>query len=96
MDIQELETDLANIKHAIEKLEEARNDLNEIDGLNDEFKMLEMILSALDDERLNKERKLENLEEEAYYEENEELWRKEKEQEQKEYWSSQFDAYELY
>lgn len=96
MDIENIEVELKDVKSAIENIEQALNNLNEIEGINDEFKMLEMILSTLDDIRLDIERKLENLEEEAIFSENEEIWRKEKEQENREYWSSQFDAYELY
>lgn len=85
-EIERKETDLKDVKHAKECVTSAINDLNEVDGLNTAYQKLLEIFDELEQEEINIENEIENLEEEAMFEENDEIWRKEKEVENSEYW----------
>lgn len=89
-EIEILNIKLKDIKNAIEDIANAMNNISDIDGLDEEYKQLEIIWNTFDNKRLDIERELENLEEEAFYKENDLIWKKEKEQELKEYWNTQF------
>lgn len=89
-EIEILNIELKDIKNAIDEINKAMNDISDINGLDEEYKQLEIIWNTFDNKRLDIERELENLEEEAFYKENDLIWKKEKEQELKEYWNTQF------
>lgn len=58
-----LEIDIENMKDAYERLQEALNDLKDVDGLDNEYEDLYTIAEIINDNRIEKENKLERLEE---------------------------------
>lgn len=63
---ENLEIDIGDLRHAYEKMQEVLNDLKDVDGLDEEYEQLNEIAEAINDLRINKEAKLERLEELAY------------------------------
>ena len=61
-----LEIDIGDLRHAYEKMQEVLNDLKDVDGLDEEYEQLNEIAEAINDLRINKEARLERLEELAY------------------------------
>ena len=59
-----LEVDIGDLKHAYEKMQEVLNDLKDVDGLDEEYEHLNNIAETINDMRIDKEVKLECLEEE--------------------------------
>lgn len=58
-----LEIDIANKRHAYEKIQEALNDLKDVCGLDGEYEELYYIAGNINDSRINDEARLERLEE---------------------------------
>ena len=63
---ENLEIDIGDLRHAYEKMQEVLNDLKDVDGLDEEYEQLNEIAESINDLRINKEAKLERLEELAY------------------------------
>lgn len=61
-----LEIDIGDLKHAYEKMQEVLNDLKDVDGLDEEYIQINDIAETINDLRIDKEEKLERLEELAY------------------------------
>ena len=61
-----LEIDIGDLRHAYEKMQEVLNDLKDVNGLDEEYIQLNDIAEAINDLRIDKEVKLERLEELAY------------------------------
>ena len=61
-----LEIDIGDLKHAYEKMQEVLNDLKDVDGLAEEYEQLNNIAEAINDMRIDKESKLESVEELLY------------------------------
>lgn len=85
-EIEILEIELKDLKNAIDNIISAINNIKDVDGLDEEYKQLNTMLVNFDEKRENIELEIENLEEEAFFKENEEQWKKEKTTEQYEYW----------
>ena len=88
--MEEIKVDILNIKDAYDNILKAINDLADVDELDEEYKQLDYIAQALDEKRIDLEAELENLEEEAMYKENEEQWKSEQKEQEREYWNSKF------
>lgn len=58
-----LEIDIENLKDAYKRIQEVLNDLKDVDGLDEQYNQLHYIAEDINDERINKENKLERLEE---------------------------------
>ena len=89
-EIDILELELLNIRLAITHIEKALNNFLEIDGFNEEYKQLNDIIEKLEDKKLDLSIKLKDLKQEQYFKNHEEQWKKEKQQEENEYWQTQF------
>ena len=63
---ENLEIDIGDLRHAYEKMQEVLNDLKDVDGLDEEYEQLNKIAETINDLRINKEAKLERLEEIVY------------------------------
>lgn len=65
MDEKEMiEVDIENLKDAYKRLKETLNDLNDVEGFSDEqYQLLHSIAEDINDLRIEKENKLERLEE---------------------------------
>lgn len=61
-----LEIDIGDLKHAYEKMQEVLNDLKDVDGLDDDYIELNEISERINDLRIDKEVRLEILEEREY------------------------------
>ena len=61
-----LEIEIGDLRHAYEKMQEVLNDLKDVDGLDDDYIELNEIAERINDLRIDKEVKLERLEELAY------------------------------
>jgi len=61
-----LEIDIGDLRHAYQKMQEVLNDLKDVDGLDDDYIELNEIAERINDLRIDKEVKLERLEELAY------------------------------
>ena len=61
-----LEIDIGDLRHAYEKIQEVLNDLKDVDGLDEDYIELNEIAERINDLRIDKEVKLERLEELAY------------------------------
>lgn len=85
-ELEQIEVDLEDLKNAYNDVISAMNNLKDIEGLDEEYKQLDVILGILDDKRIDLEEKYERLEDEAYYKENELQWKSEKINESNEYW----------
>lgn len=62
-DKEMLEIDIGDLKHAYNKMQEALNDLKDVDGLDEQYNELHSIAEDINDLRIEKECKLERLEE---------------------------------
>ena len=61
-----LEIDIGDLRHAYEKMQEVLNDLKDVDGLDEDYIELNEIAERINDLRIEKEVKLERLEEREY------------------------------
>ena len=61
-----LEIDIGDLRHAYEKMQEVLNDLKDVEGLDEDYIELNEIAERINDLRIDKEVKLERLEELAY------------------------------
>lgn len=84
-EIEILEIDIKNLNNAIDDIESAMNNINEVDGLQDEYKQLDNIYKIFDNKKIEMMIELENLQEEAYFKENEEQWKAENLEQELEY-----------
>ena len=84
--MDKLEKELNDLEYAEINIVEAMNNLEDVGGLDEEYKQLDFILQNIEDKKLEIKIELDNLQEEAYFKENEEIWKKEKQQELFEYW----------
>ena len=89
-EIEDLEVQLQDVRDAYDNLVSALNDLQDVEGLDEQFRELDRIIQDVDDQRIELEERLENLEEEAYMQENKEQWKKEQRDQDYQYWKSQF------
>lgn len=85
-EIEILEIELKDLKNAIDNIISAINNIKDVDGLDEEYKQLNTMLVNFDEKRENIELEIENLEEEAFFKENEEQWKKEIINQENEYW----------
>lgn len=58
-----LEIDIENLKHAYECMQSVLNDLKDVDGLDEEYEILGNISEQINDLRIDKEARLEIIEE---------------------------------
>lgn len=58
-----LEIDIEDLKDAYKKMQEVLNDLKDVDGLDEQYNELHNIAEDINDLRIEKESKLERLEE---------------------------------
>lgn len=61
-DKERLETDIGDLKHAYEKMQEVLNDLREVEGLDEQYNLLHTIAEEINDKRIENENELERLE----------------------------------
>ena len=85
-EIEILEIELKDLKNAIDNIISAINNINDVDGLDEEYKQLDIMLGTFEEKRENIELEIENLEEEAFFKENEEQWKAEIINQENEYW----------
>lgn len=85
-EIEILEIQLKDLKNATDNITSAINNIKDVDGLDEEYKQLDIILSTFEEKKSDIAKEIELLEDEAFYKENEEQWKKEKTTEQYEYW----------
>ena len=85
-EIEILEIELKDLENAENDIVSAMNNLKSIDGLDDEYTQLDLILQAIDDKKTDIRVEINNLKEESYYKENEEIWKAEKREQEYEYW----------
>ena len=85
-EIEIFEIELKDLKNAIDNIISAINNIKDVDGLDEEYKQLNTMLVNFDEKRENIELEIENLEEEAFFKENEEQWKKEIINQENEYW----------
>lgn len=89
-DLNELEVQIKDLDNAGDDVIRAMNNLNGVEGLDEEYTQLDIILDAIREKRSELERTLERLEEEAEYEENKDIWRREQREQEYQYWKTQF------
>lgn len=58
-----LEIDIVDLRNAYKRIQEALNDLKDVDGLDEQYNELHSIAEDINDLRIEKESKLERLEE---------------------------------
>lgn len=83
--MEELEIELKDLENAQNDIVSAINDLKDVDGLDEEYKELDLILQRIEDKMLDIRIELKNLEDEAMYKENEEQWKAEQKEQYYEY-----------
>lgn len=64
---EQLEVDIQDLKNAYKNLVEALNNIVDVDGLDEQYKELELIADEIDNERINLEIALEKLQEDNDY-----------------------------
>lgn len=84
-DLEIIEVEIKDLKNAYTNIVEAINNFKDVDGLDEEYKQLDLIAQAIDDKRLELECEEENLKEEAFYKENEQQWKAEQIQQEYDY-----------
>ena len=85
-EIEILEIELKDLKNAIDNIISAINNIKDVDGLDEEYKQLDIMLGTFEEKRENIELEIENLEEEAFFKENEEQWKAEIINQENGYW----------
>ena len=86
-EIEILEIQLKDLKNAIDNITSAINNIKDVDGLDEEYKQLDIILSTFEEKKSDIAKEIELLEDEAFYKENEEQWKAEIINQENEYWS---------
>ena len=86
-EIEILEIQLKDLKYAIDNITSAINNIKDVDGLDEEYKQLDIILSTFEEKKSDIAKEIELLEDEAYFKENEEQWKAEIINQENEYWS---------
>jgi hypothetical protein len=81
------EIQLKDLKNAIDNITSAINNIKDVDGLDEEYKQLDIILSTFEEKKSDIAKEIELLEDEAFYKENEEQWKVEIINQENEYWS---------
>lgn len=89
-EIEQINADIKNCKEAYNNIITAMYSLNEIDDLDEEYKMLDDILEKIDNKRVELEIEEEKLKEEAFYKENEQQWKAEQRKQEYDYENSRF------
>lgn len=84
-DLEIIEVEIKDLKNAYANIIEAMNNLKDVDGLDEEYKQLDIILEAIDDKRIDLESEEEDLKEQQCYKANKKQWQKEKRQQDLEY-----------
>lgn len=84
-DLEIIEVEIKDLKNAYANIIEAMNNLKDVDGLDEEYKQLDIILEAIDDKRIDLESEEEDLKEQQCYQSNKKQWQKEKRQQDLEY-----------
>ena len=84
-DLEIIEVEIKDLKNAYANIIEAMNNLKDVDGLDEEYKQLDIILEAIDDKRIDLESEEEDLKEQQCYQSNKKQWKKEKRQQDLEY-----------
>lgn len=85
-DIEQIKVQIQDLTNAKTNIIEAMNNIKDVDGLDAEYTNLDVILQTIDDKKADLQTAYDKLEEEAYYQENEEQWKAEKAEELREYW----------
>lgn len=85
-EIEILEIELKDLKNAIDNIISAINNIKDVDGLDEEYKQLDIILSTFEEKKSDIAKEIELLEEEAFFKENEEQWKAEIINQENEYW----------
>ena len=85
-EIEILEIELKDLKNAIDNIISAINNIKDVDGLDEEYKQLDIILSTFEEKKSDIAKEIELLEEETFFKENEEQWKKEIINQENEYW----------
>ena len=85
-EIEILEIQLKDLKNAIDDIASAINNIKDVDGLDEEYKQLDIILSTCEEKKSDIAKEIELLEDEAFYKENEEQWKAEIINQENEYW----------
>jgi hypothetical protein len=85
-EIEILEIELKDLKNAIDNITSAINNIKDVDGLDEEYKQLDIILSTFEEKKSDIAKEIELLEDEAFYKENEEQWRAEIINQENEHW----------
>lgn len=93
--MEDLETEIKDLKNAYSKIMEAMNDIKDYDELDEKYKCLEEIAEDINDKRAEKETDLELLRDDEFFEEQYQEWLKDRAQEEKEYWADQFRPGEI-
>lgn len=89
-DMEVLQVQIKDLENAYTNIIEAMNNIKDVDGLDKEYSNLDIMAQKIDERKLELETELKNLEEEAYYKENEEQWQAERLHQEYEYLSSRF------
>lgn len=85
-EIEILEIQLKDLKNAIDNITSAINNIKDVDGLDEEYKQLDIILSTFEEKKSDIAKEIELLEDEAFFKENEEQWKAEIINQENEYW----------
>ena len=84
-ELEILEIQIKDLENACDNVIEAMNNIKDVDGLDEEYKSLDLVLYAIDDLMVKLKVEQENLEDEAMYKENAEKWKREHKNEYYEY-----------
>lgn len=85
-EIEILEIQLKDLKNAIDNITSVINNIKDVDGLDEEYKQLDIILSTFEEKKSDIAKEIELLEDEAFFKENEEQWKAEIINQENEYW----------
>lgn len=89
-EIEELEIELKDLQNTQQDIVSAMNNMSDIESLDEEYKNLNLILEAIEERMSDIKIELNNLQDEAYYKENEEQWKAEQREQDYEYERSKF------
>lgn len=84
-EIEKLEIELKDLDNSQKDIVSAMNNMSDIEGLDKEYTELNLILEAIEERMLEIKIELKNLQDEAYYKENEEQWKAEQREQDYEY-----------
>lgn len=83
--MEQIRVDIGDLENAYTNVIEAMNNINDVEGLDEEYRQLDLIAQAIDKKKLDLQTELDYLEEEAFYKENELKWKEEQEEQEREY-----------